>query len=86
MEHVDGVADVEAFSPPTRSCGPRAHDNPGRIVVCSDGADRVSRGLRWVGHIRYHATVRATEAQLTIGLSIHLIALLVDGAVMAATE
>jgi hypothetical protein len=86
VQHVDGVSDVEPLSPPIRSRGPRAHDDPGSVVVRSEGADRVSRSFRRARHIRYHATIRAAEAQLTIGLSIHLIALLVDGPVMATAE
>ena len=86
MQHVDCVADVEAFSLPSWRCGPWTHDDPGLVVVRFDGSDRVSRSLRRARHIRYHATVRAAEAKLTIRLSIHLIALLVNGAVMPATE
>jgi hypothetical protein len=62
------------------------NDDPGLVVVRLDGSDRVGRCLGRTRHIRYHATVRAAKAKLTIGLSIHLIALLVDGPVMATAE
>jgi hypothetical protein len=86
MQHVDGVADVEAFSLPSWRCGPWTHDDPGLAVVRLDGSDRIGWRLRRTRHIRYHATIRAAEAKLTIRLSIDLITLLVDGPVMAATE
>jgi hypothetical protein len=86
MQHVDRVSDIEPLPLPTRRRGPRVHDNPRRIVVRFDGADGVSRSLRRAGHVRYDTTVRTAEAKLAIGLSIDLIALLVNSAVMAATE
>src|SRR4030095_8704868 len=69
MQHVDGVSDVEPLSLPSWSCGPWIHDDPGLIVVRLDGSDRVGRSLGRTRHIRYHATVRAAEAKLTIRLS-----------------
>jgi hypothetical protein len=51
-----------------------------------DGSDRVGRSLGRTRHVRYDATVRAAEAKLTIRLSIDLIALLVNGSVMATAE
>src|SRR4030095_2271653 len=86
MQHVDGVSDVEPRSLPSWSCGPWTHDDPGLLVVRLDSSDRVGRSFRRARHIGYHTTIRAAEARLTIWLSIDLIALLVDGAVMAATE
>jgi hypothetical protein len=86
MQHVDCVSDVKLLSLPSWRCGPWTHDDPGLIVVRLDGSDRVGRSLGRTRHIRYHTTVRAAEAELTIWLSIDLIALLVDGSVMAATE
>src|SRR4030095_9248873 len=86
MQHVDGVSDVEPLSLPSWSGGPWTHDDPGLIVVRLDGSDRVGRSLGRTRHVRYDATVRAAEAKLTIRLSIDLIALLVNGSVMATAE
>src|SRR4030095_16844763 len=69
MQHVDCVSDVEPLSLPSWSCGPWTHDDPGFIVARLDGSDRVGRSLGRTRHIRYHATVRAAEAKLTIRLS-----------------
>ena len=51
--------------------------------IAPAGSAGTQRGARYVGH---DATIRTAEAKLTIGLPIDLIALLVDGAVMAAAQ
>jgi hypothetical protein len=86
MEYVDRVADIEPLSSPTRSSGPRVHHGPGPIVLRSDIAHRVRRYPPRRRHIRHDATIRSAEAKLTIGLSIDLIALLVNSPVVAAAE
>ena len=86
MQHVDRVADVEPLPPPTGSSGPRVHHDPRRFVLRSDVAHGVGGSLRRTRNIRHDATIRTTEAKLTVGLSIDPIALLVDGPVVAAAE
>jgi hypothetical protein len=86
MEHINRVTDIKPLPSPTRSGGPRVHHDSGRIVLRSDIASRVRRCRRRSRHIRHDATIRPAEAKITIGLSMDLIALLVNRPVVAATE
>jgi hypothetical protein len=86
MEHVDRVADVEALPLPHWRRGARAHDDPGLVVEHFHNACGIRQHLRRARDVRHDATIRTAKAKLTIGLSIDLITLLVDGAVMAAAE
>jgi hypothetical protein len=57
-----------------------------RVVTSAESRDRITRhfGRRW--HLRHRVTVRSPELKRPIGQARDLIALLVDGAVMPATE
>src|SRR5205823_7946662 len=59
---------------------------PLRVVPRRKGLDGIG-GYRSGGrHLGQELTVRAPEPELSVGLSIHLVALLVDRAVVPATE
>jgi hypothetical protein len=86
MQDVDCPAHVQALAQPARDRGPRAQDDPVRLVRHAHLLDRI------VGHtgrrrdLGQGLSVRAAKAKLPGRLSVDLVALLVHGAVMAATE
>jgi hypothetical protein len=86
MQDVDGPADVQAFAQPARHRRPRVQAKALGVVSRSQGLCGIAwhRGSR--RHLGQQPAVRASEAKLAIRVSIDLIALLVDGAVVAATE
>jgi hypothetical protein len=54
--------------------------------LCSEDLHRISCYRCGSRHLGQRATVRASESQLAVRLSIDLVALFVDGAMVAATE
>jgi len=86
VQDVDRPADVQALPQPTRGCGPRVQDKPFRIVPRSQDSSGIAGHLRSTRDLRQKLAVRAAEAKLAVGLSIELVALLVNGAMVAATE
>jgi hypothetical protein len=71
VQNVESPAHIERLPHPARARRPRVKVEPGRLVPRSERLDGI------VGHRRRRRDV---------GLSFHLIALLVNGAVMAPTE
>jgi len=61
-------------------------DKPLRIVPRSQGVHWIAGHSRRRRDLGQKTAVRAAEPQLTVGLSIELVALLVNGAVVPATE
>jgi hypothetical protein len=61
-------------------------DKPFRIVPPSDDFHGIATHCRWRRDLRQKPAVRSAEAKLAVGLSIDLEALLVNGAVVPATE
>src|SRR2546425_5657631 len=86
MQDADSPAHVQAFPQPTRGRGSRVQAKPLRIVPCSEDLDRIAVRLGRKRDLGQKLTVRPAEPKLAVRLSIELVALLVDGAVMAATE
>ena len=86
MQDVDGPADVQALAQPARHRRPRVQAKALGVVSRSQDL----RGIAGHGgrgrHLGQQPAVRASEAKLAIGVSIDLVALLVDGAVVAAAE
>jgi hypothetical protein len=62
------------------------HGEPLRFVSCSQGVQRITRHFWRTGDLGQKPAVRPAKPQLAIGLSIDLVALLVHGAMMRATE
>jgi hypothetical protein len=59
---------------------------PVRFVPGSEGVHGISAHFRWRRDVRQRPAVRPAESKLAIRLSIELVALFVDGAVMPVTE
>ena len=86
MQDADRPAEIQTLPQPARARRPRVEAEPLRIVPLSEGLDRISgyRGRRW--DIGQGTAVRPPELERAVGLSIHLVALLVDRAMVPATE
>ena len=85
MQDVDGPADIETLALPAGAGRSRVQVETGREMLRAQGLDRISKdgGRRW--HLGQEPTIWSAEAKRAVRLSIDLIALLVDGAVMPAT-
>ena len=59
---------------------------PLRVVLLSEGLDRIGGYCGRRRYIRQGSAVRPTEGERAVGLSIHLVALLVYRAMVPATE
>jgi hypothetical protein len=59
---------------------------PGRLVSRSEDRDGISGHFRRRRHVGENSAVRASESQLAVRLSIDLVPLLVDGAMVATAE
>src|SRR2546428_3596706 len=86
VQDVDRPPHIQALPQPTRRGGPRVQDEPLRIVPRSQELHCIARYFRRTRDIGQKPTVRSAEPELAIGLSIDLEALLVNGAVVPATE
>ncbi len=86
MQDVDGPTHIQALPEPTRGRGPRVQAKSLRVVPRSEDLHRIAGHLRRRRDHGQKPAVRATEAKLAVGLPIELVALLVDGAVVPATE
>src|SRR5205809_91449 len=79
-------ARVQTLPHPNRSGSPRVQDKPLCIVLCSEDLDGITEHLQRRRHLGQRPPVRAAKPKLAVGLSIELVALLVNGAVVAGTE
>ena len=61
-------------------------DKPLCIVLCSEDLDGITEHLQRRRHLGQRPPVRAAKPKLAVGLSIELVAFLVNGAVVAGTE
>ena len=61
-------------------------DEPLRIVPRSQNLDRIAAQLRRTRNVGQRPAVRAPDPQLAVRLSVEVVALLVDSAVVPATE
>src|SRR5437867_4680166 len=86
MQDVDRPAHVQALPQPTRRSGPRVQDTPLRSMPRSQGVHWITGHVTRRRDLGQKLAVRAAEPELAIGLSIDLVALLVNGAVVPATE
>jgi hypothetical protein len=86
VQDVNGPSDIEPFSPPARCRGVRVHVQSVRSMLHSEISHWIVRRLgRW-RNVRDEATIRPAESQLAIRVAIDLVALLVDSAVVTATQ
>src|SRR5881296_978451 len=86
VHDVDRPAHVQALAEPTRARCPRVDAEPLRLVPRPEGLDGIGGYRSGRRHLGQELPVRAPEVELAVGLSIHLVALLVDRAVVPATE
>jgi hypothetical protein len=86
MQDVDRPAEIQPFPQPERARRPRMELKPLRLVLHPEGLDDIGGHCGWRRDIGKRSAVRAPEPERSVGLSIDLIALLVDRAVMPATE
>src|SRR6266542_965156 len=86
MQDVDRPAEIQALPQPERARRPRVESEALRLVPRPEGLDRISgQGDRW-RDVGQQAAVRPPEPEHAVGLEVDLIALLVDRAVVPATE
>ena len=86
MQDVDRPDDVQRLLPPARCRGVRVDAHSPRLVSRSNKLLGIAPRLRRRRDVRQHATVRPPELHLAICQSLDLIALFVNGAMVAATE
>lgn len=86
MQDVDRPADIEMLPQPTRRRGPRVQVEPGRIVPRSEDLHGIAAQFRRRRDLGQKPAVRTEEPKLAVRLSIELVALLMNGAVMPAAE
>ena len=86
MQDVESPAHIERLSQLARARRSRVQVEPCTLVPSSKRLDDIVRDHRRRRDVGQRSSVRSSEPQLPIGLSFHLIPLLVDGAVMAPTE
>ena len=86
MQDVDRPAHVETLSKPAGARRPRVRMKSSRLVPRSERPDGIVGDRRWRRDVGQRFPVRPPKSKLAVGLSFHLIPLLVDRAVMAAAE
>src|SRR5438093_11960223 len=86
MHDVDGPAHVQALSQPARDRRPRVKAEPLRLVPRPQGLNGIGGYHSRRRHLGQEPPVRTPEVELAVRLSIHLVALLVDRALVPATE
>jgi len=86
MQDIDSIADVKPLSRPVRLRPPRVNMNPLRNVARSQRLGRITRHRSRRRHCGQEPAIRTPEAKLSVGVSLHLVALFVHRAVMPTTE
>ena len=86
MQDIDRPAHIETLAQPARARRPRVEVQSCFLVLSSERPDGIVGDCWRRRDIGQGSSVRSPEPQLAVGLSFHLISLLVDGAMMAPTE
>ena len=86
MQDADRPPEIQTLPQPARARRPRVQSEPLRVVPLSEGLDRIRGHRRGRRDIRQRSAIRPPELERAVGLSIHLIALLVYRAMVPATE
>jgi hypothetical protein len=86
MQDVDRPAHVQGLAQPTRGRGVRVQAKSLRLVSRSKDLHGIAAHLRSRRDLGQEPPVRPSEPKLAVRLSIELVALLVDGAMVPATE
>ena len=86
VQDVNRPAHVERLPEPARARRPRVQVKPSRLIPSSERLDWIV-GHRWRRrNVRKRSSVGSPESQLAVGLSFHLVSLLVDRPMMAPAE
>ena len=86
VQHVDRPDDIQAFPEPARARRPRVESKSQRFVPRPQSRDRIRGQRDRRRDVGQQAAVRPPEPERAVGLGIDAIALLVDRAVVSATE
>ncbi len=86
MQDVDRIAHVQALPQPARGRGVRVQANPRRNMPSLESAHGIAADFWWKRHRGQELAIRAAEVKLPILLTLDLVALLVDGAMVSATH
>ena len=86
MQDVDRPPHIQALPQPGRARRPRVETEPLRVVSRPEGLDRIGRHRGWQRNLGQGPAVRPAEPEHAVGLPIDLVTLLVDCAVVPATE
>ena len=86
VQDVDRPAHVEPLPQPARARRLRIEVKTGRFIPRPERAHGIFWNRRWTRDHRNRSSVRSLESQLAVGLAFHLVALLVDSAVMTPAE
>jgi len=85
MQHVDRVDHIQALPQPGWARCPRVEAESLLVVLRPEGLDRIRGHCGGRRDLEQQPAVRSPELKHAVGLSIDLVALLVHGAVVAAT-
>ena len=85
MQDVDRPPHIESLPEPARTRRPRVQVQSLRIVPRAKGLDWIGGHCGRRRHLGQGPPVRPPEPERAVGLSLHLVAFLVDGAVVPAT-
>jgi hypothetical protein len=86
MQHVDGIADVEALSEPSGFRCARVDGDAFGGVLCAKHRNGIGRYRRSRRHCEDDGAVRPPEAQLAVRLSLDLKSFFVNRAVVSTTQ
>ncbi len=86
MQNVDRPAHIQTFPQPARACRPRVEAEALSVVPRPEGLDRIGGHRDRRRDLGQRPAVRPPERERAVGLWIDRVALLVDRAVVAATE
>ena len=86
MEHVDGVAHIERLAQPARHGGARVQAEAISLVLLLDDCHGIGGQIGCRRDIGNHPSIGPSELKRAVRLALELVALLMDRAVVAATE
>ena len=86
MQDADRPPEIQTLPQPARAHRPRVEAKPLRVVPLSESVDWIRRHRRGKRDIGQRSAIRPPEPERAVGLSIHLVALLVYRAMVPAAE
>ena len=86
MQDVDRPGHIQALSHPTRQRRARVEHKPFRFILRSHRLHRIAGHFRTKWDLGEQLAVRPPESQLSVRVSIDLIALLMDGSMVPSAE